>query len=110
MSAAVDSACRSLRSLLPRGGELPADEWARRHRALTHLLWVVSAALLIASVALGYGLVHTALHIAPLVAVGVIASREGAPRSVRSLATSFGLLTIAALGVHLSGGRIEAHF
>jgi diguanylate cyclase (GGDEF)-like protein len=101
---------RSIRALLPRGGELPAEEWERRHVALTRLLWVISACFLVASLALDYGLEHTVLHVGPLVAAGIVAGRKSAPRTVRSLACSFGLLTIAALGVHLSGGRIEAHF
>jgi diguanylate cyclase (GGDEF)-like protein len=101
---------QTLRSRLPRGGELPPEEWERRHKALTKLLWVLALGLGVASIALGYSLFHTALHVIPLSVVAVISAQDRWSRHVRSLACAFGLLTIAALGVHLAGGRIEAHF
>jgi diguanylate cyclase (GGDEF)-like protein len=110
VQSALRSAIGSFRALLPTGGELPSDEWERRHHALTRLLLVLSGGLLLATVALGYAADHTVLHVAPLFAAGAIASMARHPRKIRSLACSFGLLTVAALGVHLAGGRIEAHF
>jgi diguanylate cyclase (GGDEF)-like protein len=110
MTAAAAATLKNFRALLPRGGQLPADEWDRRHVALTRFLWALTASLLIASLALGYGVGHTALHVIPVVLVCVISGMDRWPRQARSLACSFGLLTIAALGVHLAGGRIEAHF
>ena len=100
----------ALRSRLPRGGELPHEEWDRRHRALTRVLWIIAFGFAVASLALGYPLFHTALHVVPLTVVAIISGQDRWPRMVRSLACSFGLLTTAALGVHLAGGRIEAHF
>src|SRR4051794_787226 len=110
MTTAAASTLRNFRAVLPRGGELPAEEWDRRHVALTRFLWALTASLLIASLALGYGIGHTALHVIPVAMVCVISGMDRWPRQARSLACSFGLLTVAALGVHLAGGRIEAHF
>ena len=99
-----------LRDRLPRGGELPAVAWERRHRALTQGLWVIAAGMVIVTPLLGYSMFHTALHGVPLIVAAVIAGQAHRTRRIRSLATAFGLLTAAALGVHLAGGRIEAHF
>ena len=100
----------ALRSKLPQGGELPDDEWQRRHRALTQLL-VVTAAMIAAYSALqGYALWHIGLDVGAVVVAGALAVRTEAGRRVRSLACSFGLLTAAAMGVHVSGGVTEAHF
>ena len=41
---------------------------------------------------------------------GVVAGRSELGQRVRSLACSFGLLTAAAMGVHVAGGVTEAHF
>jgi len=109
MSTVVASV-HKLREKLPRGGELPAVEWERRHRALTKLLWVIAAGLAIVTPLLGYSLFDTALHGVPLVVAAVIAGQTRRSPRFRSLATSFGLLTTAALGVHLAGGLTEAHF
>src|SRR2546423_534813 len=100
----------TVRNKLPHGGELPADEWERRHDAMTKILWAVAVAMIIATLALGYSIGHTLLHAIPLTISAVIAGQKRHSQRIRSLAAAFGLLTAAALGVHLSGGRIEAHF
>jgi diguanylate cyclase (GGDEF)-like protein len=107
---AIASWARVVRAHLPSGGELPAEEWDRRHRGLTVMLVVLAVLLGIATIVLGYPIVHTLLHVAPLLASALIARRPEHSRQIRSLACSFGLLTVAALGVHLATGRIEAHF
>jgi len=107
---AIAATLHSLRTKLPRGGELPADEWERRHDAMTKILWAVAVAMIIATLALGYSIGHTLLHAIPLSVAAVIAGQKEHSQRIRSLAAAFGLLTAAALGVHLAGGRIEAHF
>ncbi|MDX6397756.1 MAG: hypothetical protein QOJ43_1164 [Gaiellaceae bacterium] len=99
-----------LRDRLPHGGELPADEWARRHRSLTYLLWASAAILAVFSYAAGYGQAHIVLHFAALVPLAYAAGSSHFPRQARGVACSLGLLTAAALGVHAAGGVIEAHF
>jgi diguanylate cyclase (GGDEF)-like protein len=99
-----------LRDRLPQGGELPVDEWARRHRSLTYLLWASAAILAIFSYVAGYSAVHIVLHFAALVPLALAAASSGLPQKARTVACSIGLLTVSALGVHSAGGVIEAHF
>ena len=99
------------RGYLPRGGTLPPEEWHRRNRALLAVLWVNAVALPAYGIAQGgYGVLHELVHGLPLVAFAALASSNRFPRLLRSLLVSVGLLTAAALLVHLTGGLIEAHF
>ena len=98
------------RERLPQGGELPVDEWARRHRSLTHLLWGSAAILAVFSYAEDYSVSHIVLHLAVLVPLALAAGRASFPRQARTVACSLGLLTASALAVHAAGGVIEAHF
>jgi diguanylate cyclase (GGDEF)-like protein len=85
-------------------------EWNRRHRAMTQLLWVTAAAVGVYSALKGYAVWHTALDASAVVVGGLLAGRSELGQRTRSLACSFGLLTAAAMGVHVSGGVTEAHF
>jgi diguanylate cyclase (GGDEF)-like protein len=94
----------------PRGGQLPAGNWRRRHIALALVLaWHVP-------VLLGYGLaqgrpVPHALVDALLpaaFALAAIPARLG--RGIRSVCVATGLITCSVMLVHLSNGLIEAHF
>ena len=58
----------------------------------------------------GYAVWHTAVDASGVVVAGLVCSRSELGQRVRSLACSFGLLTAAAMGVHVSGGVTEAHF
>jgi diguanylate cyclase (GGDEF)-like protein len=97
-------------SKLPRGGELPAEEWERRHRAMTQLLWMTAVAIAVYSALKGYAVWHAAVDASAVVLGGLVAGRSGLGQRARALACSFGLLTAAAMGVHVSGGVTEAHF
>ena len=99
-----------LRNHLPTGGELPVEEWERRHRSLTRMLWVSAAILAVFSYLSGYRDVHALLHVAALVPLALAAGSARLSRLLRTLVCSVGLLTGAALGVHVAGGVIEAHF
>jgi diguanylate cyclase (GGDEF)-like protein len=102
---------RRVRDALPRGGTLPPEEWDRRHRALLGFLWLNVIALPIAGIASGnYGIGHSVLHLAPLLALVILAGSHRIARKVRAVCVSLGLLTAAALLVHMTGGLIEAHF
>ena len=57
-----------------------------------------------------YDLVHTLEHTVPLAGLAALASHPQASRKLRSVFCSVGLLTAAAVLVHLTGGLIEAHF
>lgn len=99
-----------LRDRLPQGGELPCDEWVRRHRALTSLLWVSAAVLAVFSYAEGYAITHVLLHVAVVVPLALASASGTFSRPLRTIACALGLLTTSALGVHAAEGVIEAHF
>jgi diguanylate cyclase (GGDEF)-like protein len=102
---------RRVRDALPRGGTLPPEEWDRRHRALLGFLWLNVIVLPLAGVASGdYNAGHNVLHLAPLLALAIIAGSHRIERKVRAVCVSLGLLTAAALLVHMTSGLIEAHF
>jgi hypothetical protein len=73
-------------SRLPRGGELPAVEWNRRHRAMTQLLWVTAAAVGVYSALQGYAVWHTGLDASAVVVGGLLAGRSELGQRTRSLA------------------------
>jgi diguanylate cyclase (GGDEF)-like protein len=102
---------RTVRDALPRGGTLPPEEWDRRHRVLRTFLWLNVLALPMFSLVSGhYGVAHGAIHLAPLLVFALLAGQEVLGRSVRAICVSLGLLTAAALLVHMTNGLIEAHF
>lgn len=93
---------------LPRGGTLPAADWAWRHRMVCLLL--AAHVPVLALVALLSDSPGEVLHvILPLAALLAVASSP-ISRRVRSLAAGLGLLTASALTVHLFEGVGEAHF
>ena len=74
-------------------------------------LWLNALVLTGYGLAVGrYGALHDLAHAASLVICAVLAGSSRFSRKVRSAFTSVGLLTAAALLVHLTGGLIEAHF
>jgi PAS domain S-box-containing protein len=110
-------------SLLPSGGSLPEDVWARRHRFLLGLTWVHALVIAMIGPLLGYSrelslsaFFHngTVLHtIGEGLFVGffaLIAGWKGVGREFRATMVGFGLMSASAIFVHLSGGTIELHF
>ena len=107
----ADSLPRALRTYLPQGGTLPPEEWRRRHRALVAVLWLNVFGLSVYGVALGkYAGLHELAHGVPLAAFAALAGSARFGCKLRSVFASLGLLTAAALLVHLTDGLIEAHF
>ena len=99
------------RAALAKGGQLPPEDWQRRHRGLLAFLWVnVAAVLLVALAVGGFGIGHMAEHAAAIVPLVLIASATRLSRKVRSIAVVLGLMTAAALFVHMSDGLSETHF
>jgi hypothetical protein len=102
---------RSLtRSLLPRGGLLPADVWQRRHQAILALLWI--HAVVIAGIVLvrGYSISHTVFEGGIVALAAIAASIPRLDQRIRALAATFGLFSSSAILIHLLGGYIEVHF
>ncbi len=90
---------------------MPVEEWKRRHRVLVTALWLNALALTAYGSIFGsYGVLHQLAHSASLVACAALASSPRFSPKIRSAFVSVGLLTAAALLVHLTGGLIEAHF
>ncbi|MGH2743036.1 MAG: GGDEF domain-containing protein, partial [Thermoleophilaceae bacterium] len=102
---------RSLHGYLPRGGTLPPEEWRRRHHALLALLWLNALAVSLYGLVLGdYGGLHEVAHGVPLVTFAALAGSARFGFKLRSVFVSVGLLSAAAMLVHLTDGLIEAHF
>lgn len=98
-------------SLLPRGGELPAEESQRRHRGLVAFLWVNVAAVLVLTAAVGrFDAIHTIAHGMAIVPLVLLASTRRLGQKLRSIGVVLGLMTAAAQFVHISGGVLETHF
>jgi serine phosphatase RsbU (regulator of sigma subunit)/anti-sigma regulatory factor (Ser/Thr protein kinase) len=95
---------------LPRGGLLPEQEWASRHRAIIYVLLGHAIFIPIYGLLAGYSVGHIALEAAILPALLLGATWRSASRASRTLIASIGLLTSSAILVHLSGGLIEMHF
>ena len=101
----------AFRQILPRGGTLPQEEWASRHRALLGFLWFNVVALPAYGLLIAhYGLIHSLGHGIPLLFFAVVGGRPSRSRATPAISVSFGLLTAAAMLVHITGGLIEAHF
>jgi diguanylate cyclase (GGDEF)-like protein len=109
--SAIARGAAAARRWLPRGGLLPHDEWERRHRALVGVLWASAFTLsLYGPLFEGYDIAHAVAHAAALFVLAALASTERLSDTARMICASFGLLTVAALFVHVTGGLIEAHF
>ena len=98
------------RRTLPDGRALPTEEWARHHLFVLRTLAALAVALMGYAILRGADPLHAALHVVPLVAFAGVAQIPTLPRTGRAAAASAGLMTAAALAVHISGGKTEAHF
>ena len=100
----------TIQGALPRGQTLPADAWARRHRAMLWILWAHVLALPAFSLLRGSDLGTSLTLVLPIAFAGAVAMLERAGPRARSVAVVFGLLTASAVLVHAWDGQIEAHF
>jgi len=104
------NATAALNDLLPRGHALPDEVWAVRHRWVTSIL-AMSAALIPAfGLIRGYSLSHCLLEALGPVLMVAMACVPRIGRRARGSLSSVGLMLVASIVVHLSGGAIEAHF
>jgi diguanylate cyclase (GGDEF)-like protein/PAS domain S-box-containing protein len=101
---------RTWRDRLPRGQTLPPELWARRHRAMTLIVWLHVPALFVFALATGNSLGHSLFEITPVATFALAAGQPQFGRRGRSAMVCLGLLTSSAVLVHLWDGRIEAHF
>jgi len=101
---------RILTARLPTGRPLPDGDWERHHRVVLSVLILLALAVPAYSAAEGHSPAHVAGHVAPLVALALVASRRALSRAWRGAAAALGLMTASALVVHLAHGATEAHF
>ncbi len=97
-------------SLIPHGRQLSPEDWDKRHRAILVFLWLQMVGLVAFGFWRGYGWQHLAVDGGAVTLIAACATQPLGGRWLRSSLASVGLLTGAAMGVHLSGGAIEAHF
>ena len=99
----------ALRTWLPRGNTLDAEDFAQRHLLLRVVLAAHVPAVAVFTLFMG----ATPLGAAAAVvfpAVCVLAASLFGARRVQALFVTAGLLWCSAALVHLSGGMVEAHF
>ena len=108
--APVPSPLTRLRAALPTGKTLPVEIWQRRHRAMTALVWLHAAGLMIYGLLRGYPLWHMSIDTLPIATFAAAAGLKRRGKRFRACMVSLGLLTSSAVLVHLTGGATEAHF
>ena len=96
--------------LLPQGRQLAQDDWDRRHRAIVIILWLQMVGLVAFGAWRGYSWQHLLVDGGAVTIFAAGATQPLGGRRLRASLCSLGLLTGAALGTHLAGGAIEAHF
>jgi diguanylate cyclase (GGDEF)-like protein/PAS domain S-box-containing protein len=92
------------------GASPTGSSWSRRHARILCVLVAHVPALLVFGIARGFGVVHVTFELLPIVMCVVVAARRSLTPRERSVAASLGLMTSAAVLVHLADGRTEAHF
>src|SRR4051794_22219876 len=95
---------------LPKGGALPDEVWAERHRWILTLLFLHVPVVWGFGVCRGVGPLHALLEAVAVGSFGVAAVVVRNDRRQSTVVTAMGLLTASAVLVHLSGGMIEMHF
>jgi diguanylate cyclase (GGDEF)-like protein/PAS domain S-box-containing protein len=108
--APARSAIARLIAALPAGKTLPPEVWARRHRTMVWLVWAHVLGLAAFGAWRGYPLWHVGIDIAPIATFGGAAMLTERSSRFRACMVVLGLLTSSAVLVHLSGGKVEAHF
>jgi diguanylate cyclase (GGDEF)-like protein/PAS domain S-box-containing protein len=84
--------------------------WARRHRAMTYIVWAHAPALFAFALLTRHELAQSLAYVMPVAVFALLAGRSELGRRERAVMTCFGLLTSSALLVALWNGRIEGHF
>ena len=107
---ALTRAAERARDLPSRGRPLPAETWARRHRAILVLLWGHVVAVFLFALLTNHGIPMAVTEASTVAVAALVASWSRWSHRTRAAAASFGLVTASAMFVHLSGGFVEAHF
>jgi signal transduction histidine kinase len=98
-----------VRDYLPRGNTLDAEAFRQRHLLMCWILGLHVPALFVFGLYRGYGPAHSALEVAPAAAC-LLFARLAKHRRLAAFFTTAGLVFCSSVIVHMSGGKIEAHF
>src|ERR1041385_6513199 len=95
---------------LPRGGTLPDEQWAQRHRGILTLLWLHVIGVPCFGFLSGNSAFLSGASGLIIAAIAGVGSLRILSRNARAATTTVGLMAAASLLVHLSGGIVEMHF
>ncbi len=95
---------------LPRGGTLPDEQWAQRHRGILILLWLHAIGVPCFGLLYGNSVFLSAAAGLIIAVIAGVGSFTCLSRNARAATTTIGLMASASLVVHLSGGIVEMHF
>ncbi len=95
---------------LPEGRALPHESWARRHKAISAILWAHVGATMAFGFARHRSLAHVSIDSLLVLQFAILASWPRATQRTRTLSATIGLLTASAVLVHLADGSTEMHF
>ena len=95
---------------IPRGGTLDDASWTVRHRGICLLLWLHVVALPVIAMVRGQAPLHALAETGAMAWLAVAAEVRALGPTIRSAATTLGLMASSAAVVHVFGGTIEAHF
>jgi signal transduction histidine kinase len=107
--SAAHSILGVVRAYLPRGNTLDAEAFRQRHLLLCWILALHVPALFVFGLYRGFGPAHSALEVAPAAAC-LLFARLAKHRRLAAFFTTAGLVFCSSVIVHMSGGKIEAHF
>jgi signal transduction histidine kinase len=98
-----------VREYLPTGNTLDAESFRQRHLLLCWILGLHIPALFAFGIYRGFGPAHSALEVAPAAAC-LLFARLAKHRRLAAFFATAGLVFCSTVIVHMSGGKIEAHF
>src|SRR5215207_3155349 len=107
---AAGDVVRRLRIAFPSGRHLPDEQWQQHHRFVLRTLVGLTVAVVAYALFSGHGVPGAVFLAAPVAALGLIAGLRILSRGEQANLAAVGLMTAAAMVVHISGGRTEAHF
>jgi diguanylate cyclase (GGDEF)-like protein/PAS domain S-box-containing protein len=107
---APPSVVARLLRLVPQGRTLSQPDWNRRHRAILVILGCYVVGLFGFGWVRGFSIGHVLIDSGAVAVLTAWAAQPLGGRKLRSTLASLAMLTAASMGVHLSGGSIEAHF
>ncbi|SFT98950.1 PAS domain S-box-containing protein/diguanylate cyclase (GGDEF) domain-containing protein [Geodermatophilus amargosae] len=101
---------RRVARALPSGRQLPDEQWEQHHRFVLRTLAGLTVAVLVYALVSGHGVLGAGGLAAPVAVLGLTAALPMLTRGEKANVAAVGLMTAAAVVVHISGGRTEAHF